>query len=133
VAACQRGRPAETARTFRSATIERTRDSFQPLDEFDGVLTSPAIHLLLRSDALFGSAHKFSAGQFGDYGECPLRFFLKRVLRLEALDEPTEDVQALDLGLLAHRVLSEFFGQRRNIQYHDGRQRTDLQRALGCL
>jgi len=92
------------------AAVAHERDSFAPQGRYDGVITDAAAVAVLRTD--FGAGHHFSAGQFGAYGQCPLSFFLERVLRLEALEVPTEEISALDLGTVMHRILSRFFQAR---------------------
>lgn len=99
-------------RALNAAAVERERDSLRPFGEYDGVMAGPEARTALRSDDSFGPAHRFSASQLGEYGQCPMRFFLSRVLRLTELDDPTEDVQARDLGSLVHSVLRDFFRAR---------------------
>lgn len=43
---------------------------------------------------------------FKDYLACPFRFYLKRVLRMEALDDLKQEMDTLDFGSLMHEVLS---------------------------
>jgi ATP-dependent helicase/nuclease subunit B len=112
----------ELARSMLHAALaERARDSLKPLDEFDGVLDDPAIAARLAER--FGPRHVFSASQFGSYGSCPFQFFLERVLRLTVLEEPTEEVEALERGLIIHLILREFFREWQ--RDHDGQPITD--------
>ena len=46
-----------------------------------------------------------SVTTFGEYLECPFRFYLKRVLGMEALDDQKMELDAPDFGLLVHAVL----------------------------
>ena len=43
---------------------------------------------------------------FKDYLACPFRFYLKRVLRMEPLDDRKKEMDAPDFGSLIHEVLS---------------------------
>ena len=86
------------------------RDSRNAPGPHDGVLSSRAARAALAGR--FGPQHMFSAAQFGDYGRCPIAFFFKRVLGLEALEEPSEEPEVRDLGSLMHRALNVFFGER---------------------
>ena len=43
---------------------------------------------------------------FKDYLNCPFRFYLKRVLRMEPLDDRKSELDPLDFGSLIHEVLS---------------------------
>ncbi len=90
--------------------VARARDSFAPPDHYDGVISTPTALALLR--ARFGPEHHFSAGQFGEYGHCPLSFFFGRVLRLEPSEEPSEEISHLDLGSIFHHILRDFYKER---------------------
>lgn len=92
------------------AAIERDRGGSSP-GVYGGVLRAPAIIGALAAD--YGPEHTFSVSQLNTYAGCPMRFFLSRVLGLEAPLEPTEDLDRRDLGTLAHRILAQFFGDRR--------------------
>lgn len=89
------------------AYIETRRDSKEPFDEYDGVISAPP--LLRRLSDRFGPDHRFSASGLSDYGSCPFGYFARRVLGLEALEEPLEEVEARDRGRLYHEVLRRFF------------------------
>jgi ATP-dependent helicase/nuclease subunit B len=52
---------------------------------------------------------------FKDYLDCPFRFYLKRVLRMETLDDRKTEMDPLDFGLLIHHVLSEM-GEREDLR-----------------
>jgi ATP-dependent helicase/DNAse subunit B len=60
----------------------------------------------------WGPDHLFSVSQLNCYAGCAMRFFFERLLRLEALPEPTEAVERVDLGRLMHRILAVFFQDR---------------------
>jgi ATP-dependent helicase/DNAse subunit B len=89
------------------AAVEQQRYAFAPFETHDGVLADPAIHARLA--ARFGADHRWSASALGQFGNCPFRFFVERVLHLQALELPTEEAEASDLGRLAHTILSRFF------------------------
>ena len=40
-----------------------------------------------------------------DYGVCGFRFFAKRLLKLEAWEEPEESLDAAKLGTINHAIL----------------------------
>ncbi|MCD6567128.1 MAG: PD-(D/E)XK nuclease family protein [Dehalococcoidia bacterium] len=50
---------------------------------------------------------KMPVTAFGDYLECPFRFYLRRVLEMEGLDDEKGEMDALDFGVLVHHVLQE--------------------------
>ena len=45
-----------------------------------------------------------------DYMDCPLRFFLKRVAKMDAFESEKREMDALDFGNLCHHVLDVFGG-----------------------
>jgi ATP-dependent helicase/DNAse subunit B len=65
--------------------------------------------LIPRVAALLGPARRWSASQFNDYGYCGFRFFSKRLLKLEALEEPTEGFDAAQLGTVQHAILENTY------------------------
>lgn len=80
-----------------------------PLSEFDGNL------------AVGGIAHNFvdlvrervfSAGELQELLDCPLRFFLRRVLGIQPPDRD-ESIFALQRGQLIHRILCQFMEKMR--------------------
>lgn len=91
----------------RGRTVELGRS--QSLDSYAGVLCDP--DLIDRVANTLGPGRVWSATQFNDYGYCPFRFFSKRLLKLEALEEPEEGFDARQLGTLQHQILEETYTQ----------------------
>ncbi len=90
------------------AAVEEQRYAFGvPFAAYDGMLTQASIQQRLQEH--FGAEYRWSASALATYGQCPFRFLLKYVLRLQPLEEPSEEIAALDLGLIAHRILKQFF------------------------
>jgi ATP-dependent helicase/nuclease subunit B len=52
---------------------------------------------------------QFSASQLEEYAKCPFQYFLKRILLLETIEEPSEEIEAFELGSLVHSILYEFY------------------------
>ncbi len=52
---------------------------------------------------------EFSVSQLETYANCPHRFFLDRVLKIEELKEPTEEIEAVELGNLMHEIFYEYY------------------------
>ncbi len=52
---------------------------------------------------------QFSISQLETYAKCPYRYFAERVLKLDVFEEPTEEIEALELGSLLHAVLFSFY------------------------
>lgn len=78
----------------------RTRD----YGAFDGRLESPSALEEVRSR--FGPDRVFSPTSLEAYVSCPFRFFLEHVLRLEELDEPSDEVEQTRRGAAYHRALA---------------------------
>jgi ATP-dependent helicase/nuclease subunit B len=84
------GTPAE-ARVGHPSTISFRLEAVPPPDV-------PARKLELK---------RISVTTFRDYLECPFRFYLKRVLDMEALDDQKMELDAMDFGSLVHDTLHE--------------------------
>ncbi len=52
---------------------------------------------------------QYSISQLETYAKCPFKFFVERVLNIQALEEPTEDIEAIEMGRILHSVLFEFY------------------------
>lgn len=95
------------AHVFACAAVEKQRTSREPFEAHDGLLTDAAI--LANLSSRYGSDYRWSATGLGAYGSCPFSFLLGRVLRLETLEPPAEEVEPLDYGNIIHRILAAFF------------------------
>ena len=64
------------------------------------------------------SKKQYSVSQLETYAKCPFKFFTERVLGIKPIEEPTEDVEAIEMGRLLHSILYEFYSTLRdcNIQ-----------------
>lgn len=86
----------------------RTQD-FGP---FDGNLDHPAHPAIAASiRAQFHDQCLFSPTALEAYIECPFRFWLEHVLRLEPLAEPADDIEHTRRGAAVHRALAKFHGR----------------------
>jgi ATP-dependent helicase/DNAse subunit B len=54
---------------------------------------------------------RWSASQLNEYAVCPYRFFAKRLLKVEALKEPDEGMDALQYGSMVHEMLELTYRQ----------------------
>ncbi len=52
---------------------------------------------------------QYSASQLEEYAKCPFQYFAKRILLLEIIEEPTEELESFELGSLVHSILYEFY------------------------
>ncbi|MBZ0278166.1 MAG: PD-(D/E)XK nuclease family protein, partial [Anaerolineae bacterium] len=87
--------------------VEMGRMSRQPHDRYSGRLRDAA--LIAQSAAALGANRVWSASQFNDYGMCGFRFFAKRLLKLEAIEEPEEGMNVRQLGTLNHAILEKTY------------------------
>ena len=52
---------------------------------------------------------EYSISQLETYAKCPYKYFAERVLKLKPIEEPTEEIEALEMGSLLHNILYEFY------------------------
>lgn len=99
---------ARWANVQRGRAIEARREhAGAPFDGWSGVLTNPALIAEVRQR--LGPGRVWSASQFGEYGVCAFRFFARRLLRLEAFEEPEEGPDVLMLGSINHAILEHTY------------------------
>ncbi|MCB9453357.1 MAG: PD-(D/E)XK nuclease family protein [Anaerolineaceae bacterium] len=89
--------------------IEQSRMSRAPYDRYSGRLADP--ELIAQAAAALGTERVWSASQFNEYGMCGFRFFAKRLLRLEAVEEPEAGMDVRQLGTLNHAILEETYAR----------------------
>jgi ATP-dependent helicase/nuclease subunit B len=68
------------------------------------------------SGAIKGSLEKlnekeYSISQLEIYAACPYKYFAERMLNLEPLEEPSEEIEALEMGSLLHSILYKFYSE----------------------
>ena len=62
--------------------------------------------------AVIPSARReFSVTELDDYINCPYDYYIKHVLRIEPLEEVTEDISHLDRGSKVHGILKKFYDE----------------------
>lgn len=88
---------------------------------------------LERLHRIFGSGHVWSITALEDFRNCPYRFFLKHVLKVESLVEPELFPTGLELGNLYHQILQDFCEQYRGLSLA-AEKTAEYRRVLaGCL
>ncbi|MGH9914473.1 MAG: PD-(D/E)XK nuclease family protein, partial [Pyrinomonadaceae bacterium] len=87
---------------------ERAGLNFGP---YDGKITNKHLLSLLRKR--YGSGYVHSASGLNVFGNCPYKFFLNRLLKLENRPEAALDLSPTDAGHLVHDVLRDFFEKHR--------------------
>ncbi len=100
--------PLEPLRLDRSLAFDSARWS-RKLTEFDGRLRDPRL-IAWTAERMGASAGQVSASRLEEYAKCPYFFFLKRVMGLEAWEEPEAAVvmDPLERGLIIHSILEGF-------------------------
>lgn len=97
------------ARIVHGRNVDSHRLSNIAHNAFTGYLTRET--LIKEVERLLGVERLWSASQLKDYGVCGFRFFAKRMLRLEQIEEPEDGYDVLQLGLLNHKILEETYKQ----------------------
>lgn len=110
-------------------TIEMGRISRQPYDHYAGRLRDEA--LIARAAEVLSPNRLWSATQLGEYGTCGFQFFARRLLRLEALREPEDGMDILQLGTLNHEILEATYKALAEAGITITPEQTDF--ALGVL
>lgn len=54
---------------------------------------------------------EYSTTQLESYAKCPYQYFAQRILKLEPPEEPTEELESLEIGSLLHKILYEFYSE----------------------
>lgn len=98
-------------RALRGATVEARREALVGFDSFDAMLSQTAAALVA---GRFRPGRPWSGTQLSEYGACPSRFYLSRVLCVSRPEEPDIVPSALERGDLAHRILARFFTKLRD-------------------
>jgi RecB family exonuclease len=83
------------------------------LTGFDGLISDPRL-IRWTAQKVGASTGPVSASRLEEYAKCPYFFFLKRVMSLEAWEEPAkgEGMTPLDRGLVVHSILESFLRNR---------------------
>ncbi len=51
----------------------------------------------------------YSVSQLETYALCPFKYFVERILKVQTLKEPSEEIEPLEVGNLLHKILFEFY------------------------
>lgn len=52
---------------------------------------------------------QYSISQLELYAKCPFKYFTERVLNINTIEEPSEDIEAIEMGRILHSILYEFY------------------------
>ncbi|MCX7797677.1 MAG: exodeoxyribonuclease V subunit gamma [Melioribacter sp.] len=57
---------------------------------------------------------QYSISQLETYAKCPFKFYLERIIGIKVIEEPTEEIEAIELGRILHSILYEFYTEISN-------------------
>ena len=103
----------EIKRIIHHVSVEMSRSQTHTKLEYEGSIIP---ELLEPEDQLelAQSKHKlYSITQLEMYGKCPFQYFATNVLKLRQPEDEEEQFPSLEKGDLLHRILYEYFDQRR--------------------
>ena len=100
----QQAKPGRCASLDRATHLFRLRQRDCP-SPYDGDLSTLSATLAQR----FGPLHVWSASRLESYRTCPFLFFFGSVLGPEARKDPTEGLDARQLGNIYHHILEEVY------------------------
>lgn len=110
-----------------AAELARLRFHAADHNSYDGLLRDPAVIAEVRR--MFGPERILSPTALENYIACPFKFYLDNVLRLEPLEEPSEEIESTDRGLAFHRALARLHTQLRQAGVHEPAEEVDAHLA----
>ncbi|MBO8171419.1 MAG: exodeoxyribonuclease V subunit gamma [Bacillaceae bacterium] len=98
------GAPVDWEDMIHRALIEQAREEGTD-HPYHGRITSQSIRERITSKL----PRAFSVTYFNTYGQCPFKFFLSRLVKLDEAEEETEDMDHLEKGNIYHAVLQQLY------------------------
>lgn len=106
-------------RVFFDLTFRNKEPSAVPKKYALTRLTAPGMH--------------FSPSSINLYLQCPLQFYLAKVLGLESQEEITEEISRASIGNIVHRTLELYFQKRLGKPFKPAEFKEELGALLGCM
>ncbi len=78
--------------------------------KYSGMLAHPPVLEAIASR--FGANYMFSPTSLETYIACPFKFLMQKALKLQPLEEPSEEVEVSRRGSAIHRALARFHGDK---------------------
>jgi hypothetical protein len=100
------GSPSGLERAASLAEIEWHRSRLD-LSPHAGLIESPELKAWVAQE--LGESRLWSPTQLESYAKCPWAYFSGRLLRLDRLEDPDEEMDAATRGSLLHEALARFF------------------------
>jgi len=94
-----------------SLAATHDRESADEYGKFDGVISDEKIRAQIEA-AMRGSV--LSPSRLSLYGRCPFRYFAERILGLQEIIEPEDELTSVNRGKFFHAILREFFVKLRD-------------------
>ncbi len=98
--------PQAAEQAVRAARIEAIRTHGVP-SPYTGYVEDPELRAWLAEQ--FGDHHLWSPTQLESYARCPWAFFSGRLLRVEKLEDPDDEMEPAVRGSLLHDTLARFY------------------------
>lgn len=98
--------PEVAARAHHAATVEASRAAGLE-SPHNGLVTDPALVAWLGVE--FGDGRLWSPTQLESYAKCPWAYFSGRLLHVEKLEDPDEDIDPIERGNVLHDALRRFY------------------------
>jgi len=80
---------------------------------FTGSLLSSHVDEELKTTFQNLRSRQYSISQLENYGKCPFKYFIERILNIKVIEEPTEDIEPIEMGRILHSILFEFYVEMR--------------------
>lgn len=97
---------------YRNILVEEKRYS-KEFNEYDGKLLNHEIIKELESS----SDKIYSITQLETYGECPIKYYFKYILKIDTKDREVEEFNSMDKGNIYHKVLADYYSMNKDEIY----------------
>jgi ATP-dependent helicase/nuclease subunit B len=102
----------ESNRILHAIKVDKLRNEKNDSgSEFEGVITST--NELAKERLQLFADKQFSVTELETYAKCPFKYFSERLLNLEIIEEPDEEIEAIEIGGVLHLILFEFYSEIR--------------------
>ncbi|MBS4539102.1 exodeoxyribonuclease V subunit gamma [Clostridium sp. D2Q-11] len=102
---------------YRNISVEDKRYS-KNFTEYDGCLNDPKV--ICEIDT--ATDNIYSITQLETYGDCPMKYYFKYILKIDINEKDIEDFNSMDKGNIYHKVLADYYSiyKEKIYRYIDG-------------
>ncbi|MHC1738800.1 MAG: PD-(D/E)XK nuclease family protein [Ignavibacteriaceae bacterium] len=93
---------------FITVDSDRIKNVISAFPEYFGFLGETESEVIRERLKSFESRN-YSITQLETYAKCPFKFFVERVLSIKPVEEPTEELESMEIGTLLHKVVDRFY------------------------